>query len=222
MKPRQLKKLTKKAALLIEKGSEVGLPLSRYSTQIVFDPHGNEFDSDLCPSALIRPGTIGYGDEFGYEEREWMDNDAYSCLHEFILYDCCKWVMPPDTGDPDIDIQISEQPVWPKNLKITPAFVFRYARMLILKEKLKLAHTIEQAFLAGYQADRAEKDNLPQLARFMYQQSKGSCQSIVGRKQYIASFEAGFHYADCEPANEASATELASFLATESVVKRVK
>lgn len=153
MSPRQLKKLSIRADKLIQRGSNIGFNVSRYATRFVVGEDGSELEPDLLrPGSTALPGTIGYGDNVGFEEPEWDDGDAYSNLLEFVSYDCCSWVLPENTGDPDIDIWLTEQPVWPKNIKLTPKFVFRYAEEAIKKAEDYYSSILQKMFLAGWDA----------------------------------------------------------------------
>ena len=136
MNPRIFKKLTKKAALLIDK-----LGCCKHKHKVVVGVHDAEsiethVKADLkhrdrwykdkqygrCHFTQLS-GTVGYGCVSGYYEQEWEDSCAWSILRNHVVDSFTDWKDFKGEGFPDNNC--------PKKVKANPAGIFRHAKSLL-------------------------------------------------------------------------------------------
>ncbi|WP_345873023.1 hypothetical protein [Shewanella algae] len=137
MNPRILKKLTKKADMLIQ-----ALGVGGYGNRCVIgerEGYGFETSVKVERKHLERWGgkpnrygyfvqlteTVGYGEMTGYYEREWSDLDAWSIIKSYVVDSFDDWKNAPD----------GEWPIntCPRRVKANPAGILRYARGMAKK-----------------------------------------------------------------------------------------
>lgn len=138
MNPRILKKLTKKADVLIQ-----AIGIQDYGKRYVLDRRESEsFETNVKVERkhLDRwggnpnkygyfnqlNGTVGYGGMVGYYEPEWSDLDAWSILKSYVISEFDDWEnVTHDRGWPINTC--------PRRVKANPAGILRYARGMTKK-----------------------------------------------------------------------------------------
>lgn len=137
MNPRIFKKLTKKAALIIDQ-------LGCCSTHQKVTVGEHDFESvETSVKADLKHrdrwwkdkqrgrrhfrqlnGTVGYGCVSGYYEPEWEDSCAWSILHNHVIDSFTDWKNFDGDGWPENHC--------PRRIKSSPAGIFRHAKYLVL------------------------------------------------------------------------------------------
>ena len=135
MNPRIFKKLTKKAAVIIDQ-----LGCCNNLHKVVVDVHDVESVETYVKADLKHrdrwfkdkqygrrqftqlSGTVGYGCVSGYYEQEWEDSCAWSILRNHIIESFTDWKNFHGDGWP--------KNYCPKRVKANPAGIFSHARIL--------------------------------------------------------------------------------------------
>ncbi|MGI3042323.1 hypothetical protein ACRTDM_11300 [Shewanella algae] len=136
MNPRILKKLTKKADLIIQ---AIGIQYYGKRCVLTLDDQGFETNVKVERKHLERwgrkpnrygyfvqlTGTVGYGGMVGYYEPEWSDLDAWSIIKSYVVDSFDDWKSAPD----------GEWPIntCPRRVMANPAGILRYARGMTKK-----------------------------------------------------------------------------------------
>ena len=138
MNPRIFKKLTKKAAVIIDK-----LGCCNNLHKVVVDVHDVESVETYVKVDLKHrdrwfndkqygrlhftqlSGTVCYGCVSGYYEREWEDSCAWSILRSYVIDSFTDWKNFRGDGWPDNNC--------PKKVKANPSGILKAARLLLLK-----------------------------------------------------------------------------------------
>lgn len=134
MNPRILKKLSKKADVLIKQ-----LNIQPASDRIVLISGDEGFDTRArvdrkhlrrwngIPNSANYfrqlSGTVGYGSMLGYYESEWSDLDAWTILREYIIYSFDDWENVYEDSWPENRC--------PKRVKANPFGILCHAKKLI-------------------------------------------------------------------------------------------
>lgn len=122
MKPRLLKKLSKKAEPII-----INLGLVKGQSRVVVTDGWEGVESNFIHDYNVKQckGTVGYGAMSGYYEPEWEDSDCYSILFSYVMDHFFDWGKCDGTNYPECE--------WPSNVPRNPHYIFRVAKFLAVK-----------------------------------------------------------------------------------------